>query len=152
MKKERICMYSLLVIFSAFLLSSCSKEKFRMFEDLDCITTEEVVKIDIPLTEIPGKGGSIKLTPSIYTEITYWQRNVAIDVKQEPITDYEVHIVDAPVGTTVQRTNEGIVLIIPENTAFNEVPVVIKITAKGVTQQFAFMQKRLKYKIDVELS
>lgn len=150
-RRNVVALATLLFAGMLLLLSSCGKEKFRLFDDLDCITPREVVHIEVPLTEIPGRGGYIKVTPNVYTETTYFKGAVSVDTKQEPITDYTVQLVDAPRNVELHRTNDGFVLQVPENRHFDHLPITVEITAKGITKKFTFIQHRLTVKVDVEL-
>ncbi|MBR8760432.1 hypothetical protein [Porphyromonas levii] len=151
LKREILNLYSLFLVLVAVSMVSCSKERFKMFDDLDCVTTEELVVIDVPITEIPGRGGDLKLDPSVYTEVTYWKGSVKIDTKKEPITDFEVSSFDVPEGTVVKRVADEILLSVPANKTNAERPVVIQVTAKGVTKKFAYLQRKLRVSVNVEV-
>lgn len=148
---KRILLYSLMLVGFVMSVSSCSKEHFTLFDDTDCVTTSEMVIIEVPITDIPGIGGVVKLSPEVYIEVTYWQKKAIIDVKNVPILDFEAGIVEAPTGTTVTVSDGKVILNVPSNEGPSERPIVIQVTAEGVTKQFAFIQKRLKYNVDVEI-
>lgn len=61
-RKIAIVALKLLMIGAVIGLHSCTKERFKMFDDLDCVTQEKMVRIELPLTDINPSGVKLSLS------------------------------------------------------------------------------------------
>lgn len=127
-------------------LSSCSKDRFKIFDDLDCITKENFVRIDLPLTDISPVGGKIKLDANVNMEVISYKIGKEVGREYLPLP-FTVNVVNAPLGYSVDVIDGAIVLTAPANLGEEVIAIEISITAEGVTKSFTLTQKPRKYDV-----
>lgn len=143
---KKIAKVGLVGISIIFLLSiaSCTKDRFRLFDDLDCVVKENFVRIELPITDINPSGGKIKLETNIYMEIVSYKMGQELGKEYVPL-DFTVQLVKAPVGYELEVINRDLVITAPGNYTKETIPVEISITAGGVTKNFVLTQKPKMY-------
>lgn len=127
-------------------LNSCSKNSFKLFDDLDCIVIENFVHIELPLTDISPTGGKIKLDANVYMEAVSYKLGEEVGKEFLPLP-FEANIVKAPLGYTLEVIDGSIILTAPANHGEGVVPIEIVISAEGVTKSFILTQKPRTYDV-----
>lgn len=145
-KIVKVGLVAVSMIFLLSIASSCSKEKFRLFDDLDCVVKENFVRIELPITDISPSGGKIKLEANVYMEIVSYKMGQELSKEYVPL-DFTVQLVKAPIGYELEVINRDLIITAPSNLTKETYPIEISITAGGVTKNFVLTQKPRMYEL-----
>lgn len=145
-RKIAIVALKLLMIGAVIGLHSCTKERFKMFDDLDCVTQEKMVRIELPLTDINPSGGKIKLEPKVYLEVISYKMGEEIGREYKPL-DFTAKLINAPEKISLEVADRMLLITAPANTTQETKMIEISITSEGVTKLFTLTQKPKTYDV-----
>lgn len=135
-----------LITLTILLCSSCSKEKFRLFDDIDCVFTEDFVRIELPLTDLASGGGIIKLDANVYIERASYKMSEEIGREFLPLP-FTAELVNAPSDYQLKVVDGKIIVTAPANLTDKTVTLEVAVKAKGVTKYFTLTQNPKKYDV-----
>ncbi len=134
------------VALTILLLGSCTKNSFKLFDDLDCIIKENFVRIELPITDISPSGGKIKLDTNVYMEVVSYKMGTELGKEYFPLP-FTAKIVNAPMGYSLEVIDRALVITSPANHGEDTIAIEIIITSEGVTKTFILTQKPKKYDV-----